>query len=146
MPRGERRLAEHRVLQRRRRPQGGRSGALEEVRDVTLLQFVFARERLEIRAGLAELGLQLLLDFSEAVGRPVASHLGLELRTRRLEGLAFDGLNLIQADNVIAKLGLDRTFDLADRHAEQRVRKRRDEGTAFGPAQIPAVVRGPWIL
>ena len=47
---------------------------------------------------------------------------------------------------MIAELGLHRPFDLADLHAEERIRKRRDEGRALRPAEVAAVVRGPRVL
>ena len=104
------------------------------------------RERLQVRAGLRGLGLQPLLDLTEPIGRAIALDLRLEVAPRLLEGFGLARLDLIEPDDVIAELGLHRPFDLADLHAEERIRKGRDKAAALGPPQIPAVVRGAWVL
>src|SRR5258705_7608636 len=97
-------------------------------------------------AGRGGRRVQLLVNLAERIGRAVAAQLRLEIATRLLEGFALAGLDLIQTDDVIAELRLHRALDLAHRHAEERIRKGRDKAAALGPPQIPAVVRGAWVL
>src|ERR1700722_10031074 len=56
------------------------------------------------------------------------------------------GLHFIKADYVVAVLGLDRTFDLPDRHAEQRIGKGRNAAATLGPAEVAAVLGRAGVL
>ena len=73
-----------------------------------MLEVILLGEYVQVRARLGELRLQLLLDLTEAVRGAVAAQLRLKIRARLLEGLALGRLHLIQADDVVAVLGLDR--------------------------------------
>ena len=49
--------------------------------------------------------------------------------------------DLIEPDDVVAELRLDRIADLPGLHPEQCIGKRRDIGALLGPAQIAALRR-----
>src|SRR5260370_423446 len=76
------------------------AGALEERRDLTVLEVKLLREHVQVHVRLGQFRLQLFLDLAEAVGSTVAAQLRLKIRTRLLEGLALGSLHFIEADDV----------------------------------------------
>src|SRR5579862_2504260 len=107
---------------------------------------VLRGECVEIGARFGELGTQLLLNVAEAISRVVTAHLCLELGARLIEALHLARLDLVEPDDVVSKLRLDGTCDLAHLHPEEGIRKGLNEAVAIGPAEIATIIGRAWIL